>query len=196
VPAQKLLSTVVRLQRERNQKFGAGHLVDILRGKRTPRVDQYGHDNLSTWNIGTDLSDSQWRGVVRQLLAQELLTTEGEYGVLTTTTTSASVLNGERAVILRREPERPERAPRTSRGTASPDLAAADQPLFEALRTWRAEEARKQGVPAYIVFGDATLRAVAGARPNSLGDLDGITGIGAKKRDAYGEALLALVAAS
>ncbi|MEO7017867.1 MAG: DNA helicase RecQ [Leifsonia sp.] len=199
VPAQKLLSTVVRLKRERNQKFGAGHLVDILRGKRTARVDQYGHDNLSTWNIGTDLSDSQWRGVVRQLLAQELLTTEGEYGVLTTTPASASVLGGERAVILRREPERPERAPRAaraSRSAAAADLAPTDQPLFEALRAWRAEQARTQGVPAYIVFGDATLRAVASARPASLADLDGITGVGAKKRDAYGEALLALVAES
>jgi ATP-dependent DNA helicase RecQ len=101
-------------------------------------------------------------------------------------------------VILRREPDRPERAPRSSRssrGTASADLAPADQPLFEALRAWRAEQARTQGVPAYIVFGDATLRAIAGARPATLGDLDGITGIGAKKREAYGEALLGVVAA-
>ncbi|MFF1879628.1 DNA helicase RecQ [Leifsonia sp. NPDC058230] len=196
VPAQKLLSTVVRLQRERNQRFGAGHLIDILRGKRTPRVDQYGHDALATWNIGTDLTDSQWRGVVRQLLASELLKTEGEYGVLALTPEGATVLSGARPVILRREPDRPERAPRSSRSTASADLAPADQPLFEALRAWRAEEARTQGVPAYIVFGDATLRAIAGARPATLGELDGITGIGAKKREAYGEALLGVVAAA
>lgn len=196
VPAQKLLSTVVRLQRERNQRFGAGHLVDILRGKRTARVEQYGHDRLSTWAIGDDLSESQWRGVIRQLIAKELLKPEGEYGVLTITPASAEVLSGGRPVVLRREPDRPERAPRASRSTASADLAAADQPLFEALRSWRAGQAREQGVPAYIVFGDATLRAVASARPASLADLDGITGIGAKKREAYGEALLAVVASA
>ncbi|WP_025159053.1 DNA helicase RecQ [Leifsonia aquatica] len=195
VPAQKLLSTVVRLSRERNQRFGAGHLVDILRGKRTPRVDQYGHDALATWGIGADLSESQWRGVVRQLIAQELLAPEGEYGVLVLTPESSAVLAGERPVILRREPERPERASRSSRSVAPADVSPTDLPLFEALRSWRAGEAKTQGVPAYIVFGDATLRAVASARPASLGDLDGISGIGAKKREAYGQALLEVVAA-
>ena len=195
VPAQKLLSTVVRLHRERNQRFGAGHLIDILRGKRTPRVEQYGHDRLSTWAIGDDLSDSQWRGVVRQLIAGELLKPEGEYGVLTLTPGGGEVLAGGRTVVLRREPDRPERAPRASRNAAAAaDLSAADQPLFEALRSWRAGQAREQGVPAYIVFGDATLRAVAAARPASLSDLDGISGIGAKKREVYGEALLSVVA--
>ncbi|MFF1875633.1 RQC domain-containing protein, partial [Kitasatospora herbaricolor] len=197
VPAQKLLSTVVRLQRERNQRFGAGHLIDILRGKRTPRVEQYGHDALATWGIGADISESQWRGVVRQVIAQELLKPEGEYGVLAITPESAAVLAGERVVTLRREPERPERASRSSRSaSAAADLAPADQPLFEALRAWRSEAARSQGVPAYIVFGDATLRSNASARPGSLSDLDGMTGIGAKKRDAYGEALLGVVAAA
>lgn len=195
VPAQKLLSTVVRLSRERNQRFGAGSLVDILRGKRTPRVEQYGHDSLATWGIGADLSESQWRGVVRQLIAQELLKPEGEYGVLVLTPESNAVLAGERPVILRREPDRPERASRSSRSAAPSDVAATDLPLFEALRTWRAGQAKSQGVPAYIVFGDATLRAVAAARPASLGDLDGISGIGAKKLDAYGQALLDVVAA-
>jgi len=197
VPAQKLLSTVVRLKRERNQQFGAGHLVDILRGKRTPRVDQYGHDALATWSIGADLSESQWRGVIRQLIAQELLKPEGEYGVLAITPESAAVLAGDRPVVLRREPDRPERPARASRSAAAvADLEPADHPLFEALRAWRAEAARSQGVPAYIVFGDATLRAVAAAKPATLGDLDGITGIGAKKREAYGEALLEVVASA
>lgn len=195
VPAQKLLSTVVRLARERNQRFGAGHLVDILRGKRTPRVEQYGHDALATWGIGADLTESQWRGVVRQLIAQELLKPEGEYGVLVLTPESAEVLAGNRPVVLRREPDRPERASRSSRSAAPADVAATDLPLFEALRSWRAGEAKTQGVPAYIVFGDATLRAVASARPASLTDLDGISGIGAKKREAYGQALLDVVAA-
>ncbi|NEN04822.1 DNA helicase RecQ [Diaminobutyricibacter tongyongensis] len=196
VPAQKLLSTVVRLQRERNQRYGAGHLIDIVRGKQTPRVTQFSHDTLATWGIGSDLSESQWRGVVRQLLAQELLKTEGEYGTLALTAGGADVLSGGRTVILRREPERPERASRSARkATAADDLAVNDVELFEALRAWRAEQARVQSVPAYIVFGDATLRAVATAKPATLSDLDGITGIGAKKREAYGEALLEVVAA-
>ena len=195
VAAQKLLSTVVRLQRERNQRYGAGHLIDIVRGKQTPRVTQFSHDTLATWGIGADLSESQWRGVARQLLAQELLQTQGEYGTLALTQGGAEVLSGERTVILRLEPERPERASRSVRkATASAELAENDVELFEALRAWRAEQARTQSVPAYIVFGDATLRAVASEKPSTLDDLDGITGIGAKKREAYGEALLEVVA--
>ncbi|WP_426625464.1 DNA helicase RecQ [Leifsonia sp. McL0607] len=195
VPAQKLLSTVVRLQRERGQRFGAGHLIDILRAKRTPRVDQYGHDGLATWGIGDDLGESQWRGVVRQLIAQELLKPEGEYGVLVLTPAGGEVLSGAREVVLRREPERAARSSRGGRSVAAADLAPADAGLFDALRAWRAGEAKTQGVPAYIVFGDATLRAVAAARPANLDELDGISGIGAKKREAYGEALLQVVAA-
>ena len=182
VPAQKVMSTIVRLQRERNQRFGAGHLVDILRGKRTARVEQYGHDRLATWSIGDDLSEAQWRGVVRQLLAQGLLQSVGEYGVLALTDDSADVLSGERPVAFRTEPERPVRSSRSARAAtpAAADLAPADAGLFEALRAWRAGEAREQGVPAYIVFGDATLRAVAARRPASLGELEGISGLGAK----------------
>ncbi|QTX06168.1 DNA helicase RecQ [Agromyces archimandritae] len=193
IPAQKLLSTVVRLQRERGQRFGAGHLIDILRGKRTARVEQYGHDALSTWSIGGDLSDSQWRSVVRQLLAQGLLQAKGEYGVLEITPDATPVLAGERQVSLRTEPERQVRSERR-KAPAAVDLEPAQLELFEALRAWRAGEAREQGVPAYIVFGDATLRAVAVAKPASLAELDGITGIGAKKLEAYGQALVDTVA--
>jgi len=193
VAAQKFLSTVVRLQRERNQRFGAGHLIDIVRGKRTPRVDQYGHDGLATWGIGQELSEQQWRGVVRQLLAQGLLQTTGEYGVLALTDESAAVLSGARTVAFRTEPERAVRSTRRV-APAAADLDPGAAELFEALRTWRAGEAREQGVPAYIVFGDATLRAVAEARPATVRDLDGITGIGAKKLESYGEKLLAVVA--
>ncbi|WP_353814978.1 DNA helicase RecQ [Agromyces sp. SYSU T00266] len=195
VASQKLMSTIVRLQRERGQRYGAGHLVDILRGKRTPRVEQYGHDALATWGIGDDLSEAQWRGVVRQLLAQGFLQTVGEYGVLSLTDASADVLSGSRQVSFRTEPERPVRASRSSRAAApaAADLEPRDAELFEALRAWRASEAREQGVPAYIVFGDATLRAVAVRRPAAIGDLDGISGIGAKKLDAYGAALVRVV---
>jgi len=194
VPAQKLMSTIVRLQRERRQKFGAGHLIDIVRGKETPRVRQYGHDALATWGIGADLSEQQWRGVVRQLLAQGLLATHGEYGTLTVTDDAAEVLSGARTVMLRTEPERAARSRGPRAATAAADLEPAQAELFEALRAWRATEAREQGVPAYIVFGDATLRGVAQARPTVLGELDGISGIGAKKLEAYGEKLLAVVA--
>ncbi len=195
IAAQKLLSTVVRLRRERNQRFGAGHLIDILRGKRTPRVEQHGHDTLSTWGIGGDLSEQQWRGVVRQLLAQGLLAVNDDgYGTLAITRASAEVLNGSRQVLLRQQAERPTRQGAARTGTAQ--LPAAAHPLFEALRAWRAEQARRQGVPAYIVFGDATLRAVASVRPGTLDELAGISGVGAKKLETYGEQLLEVVAAT
>ncbi|WP_240977791.1 DNA helicase RecQ [Planctomonas sp. JC2975] len=195
IAAQKLLSTVVRLKRERNQRFGAGHLIDILRGKRTPRVDQYGHDALSTWAIGDDLGEQQWRGVVRQLLALGLLAVNNDgYGTLAITPASAEVLNGSRTVLLRQQAERPTRS-RAAKASidALPDAA---HPLFQALRAWRAEQAREQGVPAYIVFGDATLRGVAASRPGSLDELAQISGVGAKKLETYGEGVLAVVAAS
>ncbi|GAB3122250.1 DNA helicase RecQ [Glaciibacter psychrotolerans] len=200
VPAQKLLSTIVRLARERNQRFGAGHLVDILRGKVTPRVTQHGHDQLSTWSIGADLSDQQWRGVVRQLLAQGFLATQGEYGILVPTDAAAEVLGGRRTVELRHEPERAERPARAAKTAgrskaAAADLSPAQEELFEALRMWRSAESREQGVPAYIVFGDATLIAVAQAQPETLADLDGISGIGAKKLESYGQKVIDVVAA-
>ncbi|MET1051485.1 MAG: DNA helicase RecQ [Mycetocola sp.] len=195
VPAQKLLSTIVRLKRERNQEFGAGHLVDILRGKTTARTTQWNHDTIATWGIGADLSEQQWRSVVRQLLAKRLLATRGEYGTLGLTEDSAAVLNGEHAVGMRNEPER-RASSRSARRAAVADLAPADAGLFEALRAWRAAEAKEQGVPAYIVFGDATLRAIASARPVSVADLAGISGIGEKKRASYGEALIGVVAAA
>jgi ATP-dependent DNA helicase RecQ len=193
IPAQKLLSTVVRLQRERNQRFGAGALIDILMGKTTPRTTQHRHDELSTWGIGNDLSEQEWRGVVRQLLAQGLLAVNSDgYGTLLVTEASASVLGGTRSVRLRKEPERTTRAAKKSKVAA--DLPAEASGLFEKLREWRSAEAREQGVPAYIVFGDATLRGIAITRPDSLEELGTITGVGEKKLDSYGAALLRVVA--
>ncbi|MCU1578530.1 MAG: recQ [Rhodoglobus sp.] len=194
VPAQKLLSTIVRLQRERGQRFGAGHLIDILLGKATPRVTQHGHDAISTWGIGQDLSDQEWRGVVRQLLAQGLLAVEGEYGILVITDSTASVLSGQRKVMLRREA--PKRSKAAKKATSAGLLPEHALPLFEALRAWRAEVSRDQGVPAYIVFGDATLRGIAVTRPASTAELGTISGVGEKKLEQYGDALLALVAGS
>lgn len=197
VPAQKLLSTIVRLKRERNQAFGAGHLVDILRGASTERIRQQGHDKLATYGIGADLSDQDWRSVVRQLLARGILVAQGDYGTLAPGEAAAAVLRGETPVPLRKDTiGRPTSQTRARKASAADALDAGDRGLFEALRAWRAETAREQGVPAYIVFGDATLRALAEHRPASLGDLDGITGIGAKKREAYGEGVLAVIAAA
>ncbi len=200
VPSQKLLSTIVRLQRERGQAFGAGHLVDILRGASTDRIRQQGHDALSTYGLGADLSDQDWRSVIRQLLARGILIPQGEYGTLALGEPAAAVLRGEAPVPLRRDVlgrggsgGGSSRAPRAA---ASESLDAADRPVFESLREWRAGVAKEQGMPAYIVFGDATLRALAEQRPATLGDLDGITGIGAKKREAYGAAVLEVIAAS
>ena len=197
VPAQKLLSTIVRLKRERNQAFGAGHLIDILRGASTERIRQQGHEKLATYGIGNDLSDQDWRSVVRQLLARGILVAQGDYGTLAPGEQAAGVLRGETAVPLRKDTiGRPTSSGRARKASAADALDAGDRGLFEALRTWRAETAREQGVPAYIVFGDATLRALAEHRPASLADLDGITGIGAKKREAYGNGVLAVIAAA
>jgi len=192
VPAQKLLSTVVRLKRERNQSFGAGHLIDILLGKSNDRVRQHSHDELSTYGLGQELSEQEWRGVVRQLLAQGLLAVQGEYGILVLTEASATVLSGSRKVMLRREAPRPSKA---AKRAIAADLPGEALPLFERLRSWRAEQAREQGVPAYIVFGDATLRGIAVTRPATLAELGGISGVGEKKLEQYGESLLEVVSA-
>ncbi|MGM1017053.1 MAG: DNA helicase RecQ [Actinomycetota bacterium] len=196
VPAQKLLSTIIRLQRERNQSFGAGHLIDILRGSNTDRMRQQGHEKLATYGIGNDLSEQDWRSVVRQLLARGILVAQGDYGTLAVGEPGAAVLRGETAVPLRRDTMGRTSTSRVRKASAADTLGEGDRSLFEALRAWRAETAREQGVPAYIVFGDATLRALAEHRPASLTDLDGITGIGAKKREAYGESVIAVIAAA
>jgi len=196
VPAQKLLSTVVRLQRERNQKFGAGQLIDILLGKETMRVTQNKHETLSTFGIGTELNESEWRGVVRQLLAQGLLGVNSDgFGTLVLTDASTSVLSGERRVNLRREPIRAARS-RTSKAsrTALADLTPEATATFEALRAWRGAEAKEQGVPAYVIFHDATLREIATSGPTTLEQLGTITGIGESKLEKYGEQLLATLA--
>ena len=197
VAAQKLMSTIVRLQRERNQSFGAGQIIDILRGSSTERVRQQRHDELATFGIGSDLSEQDWRGVVRQLLASGLLVARGEYGTLALGEAAGDVLRGERQVALRRDVlGRTGGSSRVRKSSVAESVAEEDRELFEALRAWRAGVAREQGVPAYVVFADATLRALATHRPASPADLDGITGIGAAKRERYGEAVLAIIAAA
>ncbi|WP_411084946.1 DNA helicase RecQ [Streptomyces sp. 061-3] len=197
VAAQKLLSTVVRLKRERGQKFGAGQIIDILLGRKTAKIIQFDHDQLSVFGIGEELSEAEWRGVVRQLLAQGLLEVEGEYGTLVLTEQSASVLGREREVWLRKEAPKP--ASRSSKGERSPKAAAVAElapeavPVFEALRAWRGAQAKEQGVPAYVIFHDATLREIASVRPGSLTDLGTISGLGEKKLATYGEGVLEVI---
>nr|WP_169815615.1 DNA helicase RecQ [Nocardia inohanensis] len=197
VPAQKVLSTILRLKRERGQSFGAGHIVDILIGKRNPKVEQHAHHELKVFGIGTELRDIEWRGVIRQLLAQGLLAVHGDYGVLTLTESSNEVLFDGRQVKLRREPERAKAARTAKAAKASrpaADLAPGDSDLFEKLRAWRAATAKEQGVPAYVVFHDATLREIAARKPASLADLGTISGIGENKRAKYGDGVLQVIA--
>ena len=197
IPAQKLLSTVVRLRNERRQKFGAGQVIDILLGKSTPKVTQFQHDTLKTFGIGTELREPEWRAVVRQLLAQGLLAVEGDYGSLVLTEASAEVLSGGREVMLRREPERAAAARVRSARKAAPaaDMPAEAAPLFERLRAWRAGVAKEQGVPAYVVFHDATLRQIATQRPSSLAELGTVSGVGENKLAKYGEGVLEVLTA-
>ncbi len=192
VAAQKLLSAVYRLKHERNQKFGAGQVIDILLGKTTPKVTQHGHDSLTVFGIGTELRDTEWRGVVRQLLAQGLLAVEGDYGTLVLTGSSTEVLRKQRDVALRREPERPLKPAKVRRATAA---APADLPeeavgVFERLRAWRGATAKEQGVPAYVIFHDATLRQIATQSPSTLDELGTISGIGENKLAKYGQQVL------
>ena len=197
VAAQKLLSAIFRLWRERGQRYGAGHIIDILRGKATPRVREQGHDTLSVFGVGADLSDQAWRGVLRQLLAKGLVTVDFEgHGTLMLTDDSRAVLKGEVALMLRRESVDSGRRTRSTRRQAPADAALApeEQQRFEELRAWRAAVAREHGVPAYVIFHDATLREVARRNPQSLEELAHIHGVGVRKLEAYGEALLTCVA--
>ncbi|MFF5481401.1 DNA helicase RecQ [Streptomyces sp. NPDC012935] len=201
IAAQKVLSTVVRLQRERGQKFGALQIVDILLGRRTGKVIQFDHDQLSVFGIGEELGEGEWRGVIRQLLAQGLLAVEGEYGTLVLTEASGTVLRREREVPLRKEPKKPATS-RSASGTAGSgrgerkakaavaELPEALVPAFEALRAWRAEQAREQGVPAYVIFHDATLREIVTVWPASVRELGSVGGVGEKKLATYGEGVL------
>jgi ATP-dependent DNA helicase RecQ len=201
IAAQKLLSAVLRLKRERNQKFGAGHITDILLGRKTPRVIDFDHASLTVFGVGEELSEAEWRGVVRQLLARGLLAVEGNYGTLVLTPESGDVLGGRRQVMLRREPEKPKRAAtvRAKAGSAAgggaavAQLSGEDEALFQKLRAWRGATAKELGLPAYVIFHDATLRQIATARPGSLAGLAGISGVGESKLAKYGPGVLGVL---
>jgi len=196
--SRKALSCIYRFHQNRGQRFGAGHLIDVLRGKVTDKVTQYGHEQLSTFGIGADLSETQWRGVLRQLIALGHLRTEGEYNTLELTPSAREVLKGEVALLLRVPSEAPKRG-RTGRvakaggGREKPAPIALDddgQRRYAALKAWRAEVAREHNLPAYVVFHDATLAEMARDQPGSLDELGGISGVGAKKLEAYGREIL------
>ncbi|MCW2848764.1 MAG: ATP-dependent helicase RecQ [Marmoricola sp.] len=198
IAAQKVLSAVVRLD-QRGQRYGAGHIVDILLGNATPRVTQLDHTTLSVFGIGSELDAAGWRGVVRQLLARRLLAVSADgYGTLELTESSGDVLRGEREVALRTEAptsarKRSSGSGRKAKGDEIP-LDAAGEALFERLRGWRAATAKEAGLPAYVVFHDATLRQVAAEAPTTLDALAGVSGIGAGKLDKWGTSVLEVVA--
>jgi ATP-dependent DNA helicase RecQ len=190
VAAQQLLSCVYRT----GQRFGAMHVIDVLRGDATAKVTQWGHETLSTFGIGRERSDREWRAIVRQCIALGLLESDpGAYGALRLTAESRAVLKGERGVSLRAVREGRRSARRAKAAADAADLSVEAQALFERLRTWRLEAARRHSVPAYVIFHDATLREIARARPSSLDALRGIAGVGARKLEAYGAEIVALV---
>ena len=212
VAAQKLLSTLVRLGRLGGPAFGAGQPIDILLGKKTPRVLSYGHDSLPVFGIGSELNEGEWRGVVRQLLASGLLAVKGDHGTLALTDLSAEVLRGEREVLFRRDAPRPApssspaarggRGPKAGAGAASrgksagpaAELSPEAEAVFERLRAWRAAVAKEQGMPAYVIFHDATLRQIAASPPSTLAGLAAINGVGETKLGRYGQQILDVLA--
>jgi ATP-dependent DNA helicase RecQ len=199
--ARKLLSTVYRVQQATGIGFGAGHIMDILRGKVTEKVTQFGHQSLSTFGLGAEFSEGQLRGVLRQLIATGALAVDAQaFNTLQLTEGSRRVLKGEREVRLRESISLPPQRSRGSRssGTAPSAAAAAltadGQLRFAALKAWRAEVARAHNLPAYVIFHDATLAAIAALAPGTLRELQGVSGLGAKKLEAYGEDVLRVVA--
>ncbi|MDE2993413.1 MAG: ATP-dependent DNA helicase, partial [Chloroflexota bacterium] len=187
--AQKALSCVFRT----GQRFGVNHLIDVLRGKETEKVQQHGHNRLSTFGIGTELDDTQWRSVFRQLVARGYLQVDvAGYGALQLTVRSRPLLRGEESIALRRDlPETA--APRPRRERRERQLSAGDQALFEALRQRRLSIAQEQDVPAYVIFHDATLMDMARHRPLEPAQLLGINGVGRRKLERYGMAFLDVI---
>ena len=187
--AQKALSAIFRT----GMRFGVTHLTDVLRGKATDKVKQWNHEQLPTFGVGSDLDDHAWKSVFRQLAAAGLVHVDmAEHGALQLTEAAREVLKGARSVQLRRPVRRKTTSVKSSRSVVS-DLSAADDALFQLLRRWRADTAREQSVPAYVILHDKTLRELAEVRPTSHGLLAGITGMGSAKIEHYGAELLELI---
>ncbi len=189
---QKLLSTIYRV----GQRFGAVHVLDVLRGVASHRVKQWQHQTLSTFGIGMDRTEAEWRAMLRQTMAQGLVEVDHEqYGALRLTEAARPVLRGETVLMLRRhqKPLRQRRAPAAAGDQAQASLSGDQQALFERLRWWRMEMARVHNVPAYVIFHDATLREIARTMPTSMAALRQVSGVGEKKRETYGEAIIRLI---
>ncbi|HEX6703240.1 MAG TPA: RecQ family ATP-dependent DNA helicase [Albitalea sp.] len=198
--ARKALSCIYRFHQNGGQRFGAGHLIDVLRGKVTDKVTQFQHQRLSTFGIGADVSEMQWRAVLRQLIALGHVRTEGEFNTLELTASARVVLRGEVDLLLRQTHDAPRRGKAKSTRAAKdkPPPLPLDEPgvaLFAALKAWRAEVAREHNLPAYVVFHDATLAEMARSRPGTLDALGQISGVGAKKLEAYGREILRVLGA-
>ncbi|MGO2863376.1 MAG: RQC domain-containing protein, partial [Brevibacterium sp.] len=197
VAVQKLLSAVIRLDRERGQRFGSGQVIDVLRGNDNERSRSADHASLSVWGVGSDLSEAEWKTVIRQVLARGLLESHGDYGVLVVGEGAGPVLRGETEISLRVDPKRTGGKKTGAKRRGGPEVALdpAEASLFEALRTWRGEQAKEQGVPAYVVFPDATLYGIVEAKPSTIDELGQISGVGLKKLDRYGPAVLEVIGA-
>ena len=192
--ARKMLSCIYRVQQASGISFGAGHVMDILRGKATDKVAQYAHDKLSTFGIGADLAEAQWRGVLRQLIAKNMVRVDSEaFSTLELLPDARAVLRGEVSLMLREQAAGVARKKRSSKptktsvkGMAEASLNAGALERLGRLKAWRAEVAREHNLPAFVIFHDATLRAIADKAPQDLADLEGISGMGSKKLHAYG----------
>ncbi len=192
--ARKLLSTIYRCQQAGGFGFAATHVIDVLRGKVTDKVTRFGHERLSTFGIGADRPEAEWRLLLRQLVAQRVVEADyAHFNVLRLTEASRAVLRGERRIELRTEAPEPRQRAKARRAVAAAGLDASAEGLFERLRAWRAGVAKEHGVPAYVVFHDGTLRAIAQLQPRTLGALGEISGIGAAKLEHYGAAVLQVV---
>lgn len=197
VPAQKLLSTLIRLQRERGEQFGSGKVFDILLGRSNERTEASRHQELSVWGIGQDLSEREWRSVLRQLLARRVVEAVGDFGVLVPGPEAGPVLRGEGTLELAvdraptaRANGRARSGGGSGRSRAADTLDEAAKETFEALREWRTSVAKEKQIPPYMVFSDATLVGIVEAAPASTAQLSGISGVGAKKLAEYGDAVL------
>lgn len=193
IAAQKILSTIYRV----DQRFASGHVIDVLRGMSTDRVQQWRHDQLSTFGCGSDKSEAEWRALLRQLIALGIVAVDYEnYSALKLTEKSRAVLRGETSVRLRRY-KKAEKATKHKRQSAKDyeetNLSTTEQAIFEKLRWWRVETAKAHNVAAFIIFHDATLREIAKAQPRTLDQLRGVTGVGEKKLESYGQKIVDLI---
>ena len=195
--ARKLLSCIYRVQQAGGASFGAGHLIDILRGKRSEKVEQHGHAALSTFGIGADLGESEWRSIARQLIAREAIRVDAEhFNTLRLGEAARAILKGEDQVFVRVQSAAPARSRSAARQrvvTAEANLTLAARETLAALKAWRAQVAREHNLPPFMIFHDATLRAIAEAQPQRQAELEGISGLGQKKLEAYGAEVLRVV---